>query len=112
MLRMLEKGIRGGICHAIHRYIKTNNKYMKDYNKDKEPSCLMYCDTSNLQEWAMSQKLPVDNFELVENASNFDKKFTRNYGENSEKAKYLKKMLNFLRIYAFSTMIYHFYQKE
>ena len=85
---------------------------MKDYNKDKEPSCLMYCDTSNLQEWAMSQKLPVDNFELVENASNFDKKFTRNYDENSEKAKYLKKMLNFLRIYAFSTMIYHFYQKE
>ena len=85
---------------------------MKDYNKDKEPSCLMYCDTINLQEWAMSQKLPVDKFESVENASNFDKTFTRNYDENSKKDKYLKQMLNFLRIYAFSTMIYHFYQKE
>ena len=37
MLLMVEKGIRGGItCHAIHRYAKANNKYMKDYDKDKE----------------------------------------------------------------------------
>ena len=33
MLLMVEKGIRGGICHAIHRYAKPNNKYMKNYNK-------------------------------------------------------------------------------
>ena len=26
MLLMVEKGIRGGICHAIHLYAKTNNK--------------------------------------------------------------------------------------
>ena len=25
MLIMVEKGIRGGICHAIHRYAKANN---------------------------------------------------------------------------------------
>ena len=30
MLLMVEKGIRGGICHAMHRYAKANNKYMKD----------------------------------------------------------------------------------
>ena len=30
MLLMVEKGIRGGICHAIHRYTKANYKYMKD----------------------------------------------------------------------------------
>ena len=36
MLLMVEKGIRGGICHAIYRYAKANNKYMKNYNKDKE----------------------------------------------------------------------------
>ena len=29
MLLIVEKGIRGGICHAIHRYAKTSNKYMK-----------------------------------------------------------------------------------
>ena len=30
MLLMVEKGIRGGICYAIHWYAKANNKYMKN----------------------------------------------------------------------------------
>ena len=29
MSLMVDKGIRGGICHAIHQYGKANNKYMK-----------------------------------------------------------------------------------
>ena len=36
MLLMVEKGNRGGICHSIYRYVKANNKYMKDYDKNKE----------------------------------------------------------------------------
>ena len=36
MLYMVQKGIRGGICHAIHRYTTANNKYMKEYNKGNE----------------------------------------------------------------------------
>ena len=40
MLFMVEKGIRGRICHTMHRYAKANNKYMKNYNKDKEESFL------------------------------------------------------------------------
>ena len=27
---MVEKGIRGGICHTIHQYAKANNKCMKE----------------------------------------------------------------------------------
>ena len=40
MLLMVEKGIRGGICHAIHQHVKAKNKYMKDYDKNKESSYL------------------------------------------------------------------------
>ena len=40
MLLMVEEIIRGGKYHSINRYAKANNKYMKDYNKNKE---LLYC---------------------------------------------------------------------
>ena len=33
MLLLVEKVIIGGICYAIHRYARANNKYMKDYDK-------------------------------------------------------------------------------
>ena len=42
MLLMVEKGIRGRICHAIHRFSKANNKYMKDYDENKETSYLKH----------------------------------------------------------------------
>ena len=48
MLLMVEKGIRGGIYHVIHRYAKANNKYMKDYDKNKESSYLKYWDVNDL----------------------------------------------------------------
>ena len=34
MLLMVENGIRRGICYSFNRYVKANNKYMKDYNKN------------------------------------------------------------------------------
>ena len=40
MLLLVEKGIRGGICHSTHKYAKANNKYMKNYDKDMESSYL------------------------------------------------------------------------
>ena len=76
---MIEKGIRGGICHSIHRHAKTNNKYMKDYDENKEPSYIMYMDYNNLYGEAMSQKLPVDGFGWVEDLSVIDEDFIKNY---------------------------------
>ena len=61
MLLMVQKGIRGRKCHAIHRYAKANNKYMKN-SKNKESSCIQYLDASDFYGWAMSQKLPLDGF--------------------------------------------------
>ena len=63
MLLMVEKGLSGRIFHAIHQYAKTTNKYMKDYDKNKEPSYLKYWNVNNLYDWAMSRKFPVNNFE-------------------------------------------------
>ena len=65
MLLIVEKGIRGGICHAIHSYAKANNKYMKNYNKNTEPSYLMYLGANNLYGWTMSQRLPINGFEWM-----------------------------------------------
>ena len=62
MLMMIEKEIRVGICHAIHKYAKGNNKYMKNYNENTESSYIMYLDANNLCGWAMSQKLLVNDF--------------------------------------------------
>ena len=62
MLLMVEKGLRGGICHAIYRHAKANNKYMKNSNKIREVPFLQYLDANNLYGLAVSQKLPVNGF--------------------------------------------------
>ena len=48
MLLMVEKGMRDEICHAIHRYVKANNKYMKNYDKNTESSYIQYLDANYL----------------------------------------------------------------
>ena len=85
MLFMVEKGTKGGICHAMHRYAKANNKSMKDYNKDEEESFLEYVDASNLYGWAMSEPLPVDGFDWVKDLSKTDEDFIKNYDKDSDK---------------------------
>ena len=79
MLLMVEKGTRDGICQATHRYAKANNKYMKNYNKNIESSYIQYLDANNLYGWAMSQKLPVNDFKWVkqEELSKFNEDFKK-----------------------------------
>ena len=47
MLLIVEKGTRGGICPAIRRYAKANNKYMENYNKNTTSSYLAYLNANN-----------------------------------------------------------------
>ena len=77
MLLMVEKGIRGGICHAIHRYSKANNKYMIYHDKSIEISYILYLDANNLYGLAMSQKLSVNGFKRVKNVSKIDEDFIK-----------------------------------
>ena len=77
MLLMVEEGIRGEICHSIHRHAKANNKYMKNCDKNK--------DANNLYGWEMSQKLPVNCFKWVNDVTGIDEEFIRNYDEDNDK---------------------------
>ena len=86
MLLMVEKGIRGGICQAIHRYAKVNNKYLKNYNKDIISSYVIYLDVNNLYGWAMYEKLHINGFKWVGKTklSRFNERFIKSYSENSD----------------------------
>ena len=85
MFLMVEEGIRGGICHSIHRHAKANNKYMKNYDESKESSYIQYLDVNNLYGWAMSQKLPVNDFKWREDTSKINEEFIKKYDENNDK---------------------------
>ena len=87
MLLMVEKGIRGGICHSIHRYAKANNKYLKNYNKGEESSYIQYLEANNLYGWAMSKTLPVNGFKWLDSdkTNEINEDFINNYDENNDK---------------------------
>ena len=84
MLMMFEKGIRGGMCQATYRYAKANNKCMKNYDKNKESSFLMYIDANNLYGWEMSKKLPVDGFKWIDDLTMLTEDFIKSYDEESD----------------------------
>ena len=72
VLLIVKKGTIGGIWHAFYQYAKAKNKYIKDYVKNKELSCLKYWDVNNLHGWEMSQKLAVNGFKFVKYISEFN----------------------------------------
>ena len=84
MLLMVEEGIRGGICHSIHRYAKVNSKYMKNYNYNEESSYIQYLDANNLYGWAMSKKLPVNGFKSLD-SDKINEEIIKNYNEDNNK---------------------------
>ena len=58
---------------------------MKNYDKNEELSYIQYVDANNLYGWAMSEKLPVNDFKWVEDTSRINEEFIKNYNENSNK---------------------------
>ena len=74
----------------MNRYAKANNKYIKDYDKNKELLYLKYWDVTNLYGWAMSHKLPVNGFKRVEDLSEFDEGFIKSHNEKSKEGYFLE----------------------
>ena len=92
-------------------YAKANNKYMKDYDKNKELSRLQYWDVNNLYGWALLQNLPVNNFEWIEDTFQFNEDFIKNYNEENDEIYFLQVDFNTLKNYMNFIIIYHFYLK-
>ena len=65
MLVMIQKSIIDGISLAIRQYIKANNRYMNNYDKNKESPNLKNWDVNNLYRPATSQNLPGGGFKWV-----------------------------------------------
>ena len=64
MNQMIENK-HGGISYIANIYSKQNNKYICEYDKDKESSYLMNEDANNLYGWAMSQSLRAGGFKWL-----------------------------------------------
>ncbi|XP_031788876.1 uncharacterized protein LOC116417894 isoform X2 [Nasonia vitripennis] len=73
MVLFVEREIRGGLSQCSNRYAAANHKYMcENYNKDEKNQYLIYLDANNLYGHSLSQYLPYDEFEWLENYENFD----------------------------------------
>ena len=95
MVLMVEEGIRGGICHAMQRYAKANNKYMKDYDRKKKSSYIQYLDANNLYGKAMTEKLAVRGFRWMNDISKMDEDFVKDYDKNNNKGYILDVDVNY-----------------
>lgn len=85
IFRMIQKGIRGGVCLCSKRHAKANNEYMDSYDPSSEKSYLMYLDCNNLYGYSMCQFLPYSDFRFMnENEIAFLQNNVTNISEISE----------------------------
>lgn len=76
IVRMIQSGIRGGLCMCSHRYSKANHKYMPEYDPSQPQCFIAYLDCNNLYGYSMSQYLPYSSFRFLTDKElvNFDVK--------------------------------------
>ena len=89
MLLMAVKRIKR-ISLSIYEYAKANNKYIKNYGKNKESIYLQYYNVDNLYDQVMLQKLPVNNFEWIKDTFQLNENFMKYYTEESNEGYFLE----------------------
>ena len=78
----------------------------------KESLYLQYWDVNNLNGWAISQKLPANNFEWMKDTSQFNEDLIKTIMKKVMKDTFSKLMFNLLKNYIHFIMIYYFNLKE
>ena len=89
MLLMAVKRIKR-ISLSIYEYAKANNKYIKNYDKNKESIYLQYYNVDNLYDQVMLQQLPVNNFEWIKDTFQLNENFMKYYTEESNEGYFLE----------------------
>ena len=86
---------------------------MKDYDKNKEQSYIQDWDVNNSYGWAMSQNLPVNNFQWIKGTSKFNEDFIKKtIMKKVVKDIFWKLMFNLMKYYMNFIMIYQFHLKQ
>ena len=93
-------------------YAKANNKYMKDYDKNKELPSLQYYEVNIFYGRAMLQKLPINNFAWIKDTSQSNEYFIKHYNEESYEGIFFFFKLILMENYMNFIMIYRFYLTE
>ena len=108
MLLMLERGIRGGVTQAVHRYASANNKYMGEkFDPESVSSFLQYLDANNLYGWAMSQPFLTGGFKWVNDLSRFTPEEIPRLAKHGSKCYLLEVTLDTLKNYMICIMTFH-----
>lgn len=66
IIRMIQRGIRGGLCACSHRFVKANHKYMINHDPSEESVFVQYFDSNNLYGFSMCQSLPYSKFRYLD----------------------------------------------
>ena len=90
MLLMVEKGIKSAIYHTVYRYVKAINKYMKNYDKNKNSSYLKYLNINNSYRLAISLNLILGSFKWVKEIFQFNEDFVKIYNDDRDEGYFLE----------------------